>query len=52
MEWGTQRPESYDPLCFLIPEDSTSCPFWDVRLHADWHGKSTSRPFSSTYELT
>ncbi|PVH84910.1 hypothetical protein DL98DRAFT_452276 [Cadophora sp. DSE1049] len=37
MEWGTQRPESYDPLCFLIPEDSTSCPFWDVRLHADWH---------------
>lgn len=37
VEWCTKRPESYDPLCFSIPEDSSSCPFWDVRFHADWH---------------
>lgn len=39
--WEADRPASYDPLCFYQkedPEDATKCT-WDVRYHADWHGK-------------
>ncbi|KAL3489943.1 hypothetical protein BJX62DRAFT_238587 [Aspergillus germanicus] len=38
-QWESERPASYDPLCFhtragcdIGPEVS-----WDVRFHADWH---------------
>jgi hypothetical protein len=47
LQWDTQRPVSYDPLCFRMPEDSKCNPFWDIRLHADWHGKGASNITSS-----
>lgn len=46
LQWLTQRPESYDPLCYLVSDGSVPYPFWDVRLHADWHGKGSSNLFS------
>lgn len=42
--WETDRPASYDPLCFYTrqdPEDSAKYE-WDVRYHADWHGTSST----------
>lgn len=51
LQWDLQRPDSYDPLCFLIAENVNTNPLWDVRMHTDWHGKETSIPIS-TCELT
>ncbi|KAH9206655.1 hypothetical protein DL95DRAFT_486651, partial [Leptodontidium sp. 2 PMI_412] len=37
LQWDLQRPDSYDPLCFLIAENVNTNPLWDVRMHTDWH---------------
>lgn len=41
-QWDRDRPASYDPLCFGARSGQSldgESPFWDVRLHASWHGK-------------
>ena len=46
-QWDAQRPDSYDPICVLMPENSRSTTLWDIRLQADWHGRNPSNLTSS-----